>query len=104
MTRFRNAKFALGQIVRHRDAEFQGVVIDVDPAYAGPADAPGPDLRDQPFYRVLAIGEDAGFLIYAAETVLEHETGLSPLSASDHAEWFNVDALGRLAPRSQPMH
>jgi heat shock protein HspQ len=104
MTQSRNAKFALGQIVRHRNAEFQGVVVDVDPAYAGPADAPGPDLRDQPFYRVLAIGADAGFLIYAAETVLEHDPNVSPLSASDHAAWFNVDALGRLAPRSQPMH
>lgn len=104
MTQSRTAKFALGQIVRHRNAEFQGVVVDVDPTYAGPAAAPGPDQRDQPYYRVLAIGEDAGFLVYAAENVLVHDEGVSPLSASDRAEWFNVDALGRLAPRSQPMH
>jgi heat shock protein HspQ len=104
MTQSRNARFALGQIVRHKEATFQGVIVDVDPAYAGPAGSPGPDLRDQPFYRVLAIGADAGFLIYAAENVLEPEKRVSPLSASDHAQWFNVDAGGRLAPRSQPMH
>ena len=70
MTQPQTAKFGLGQIVRHREESFRGVVVDVDAVYAGAAHEPGPDHRGQPFYRVLAMGEGAGYLIYAAEAVL----------------------------------
>ncbi|MCA3701363.1 MAG: heat shock protein HspQ [Brevundimonas sp.] len=104
MTQFRSAKFALDQIVRHRDAAFRGVVIDVDAAYAGPAREPGPDQRDQPFYRVLAMGEEAGFLVYAAEGVLEHDPELGALTEAEQARWFTIDRDGHRAPRNQPIH
>lgn len=103
MTQLHTAKFGLGQIVRHRSEAFLGVVVDVDYAYAGPADEPGPDDRDQPFYRILAMGEDAGFLIYAAEAVLEHDPDVA-LSAADRAMWFSMDQYGHMAPRAQPIH
>ncbi|MGO8609084.1 hemimethylated DNA-binding YccV-like domain-containing protein, partial [Rhizobium johnstonii] len=35
MTRIQTARFAIGQIVRHRDDAFRGVVMDVDHAYEG---------------------------------------------------------------------
>ncbi|MBX9615151.1 MAG: heat shock protein HspQ [Brevundimonas sp.] len=104
MTRFTTAKFGLGQIVRHRHDSFRGVVVDVDAAYAGPAHEPGPDQRDQPFYRVLAMGMDSGFLVYAAEAVLEPDTDVAPLSSTDQAHWFSFDSQGRIAPRAQPIH
>lgn len=103
MTQSHTAKYGLGQIVRHRSESFRGVVVDVDAEYAGPANEPGPVRRDQPFYRIMAIGEDAGFLIYAAEDVLEHDPGVS-LSMADKAEWFSSDNSGHLAPRAQPIH
>lgn len=98
------AKFSLGQIVRHRDQAFRGLIVDVDGVYAGSEGEPGPDHRDQPFYRVLAMGEDTGFLVYAAEGVLEQDTEIEPLSAADQARWFTVDAAGHRAPRLQPIH
>ena len=104
MTQPLTAKFGLGQIVRHRDAAFRGVVVDVDPVYAGPANEPGPDLRDQPFYRVMAIGADAGFIVYAAEAILEHDPDVAGLSREDHAQWFTVDAEGHHAPKATPIH
>ncbi|WP_396593958.1 heat shock protein HspQ [Brevundimonas sp. R86498] len=104
MTRCHTAKFGLGQIVRHRQESFRGVVVDVDAAYAGPAHEPGPDQHDQPFYRVLAMGMDSGFLVYAAEAVLEPETGVEPLSPEDQAVWFTVDDQGHMAPRAHPIH
>lgn len=103
MTQFPTAKFGLGQVVRHRDAAFRGVVVDVDATYAGPAGELGPDDRNQPFYRVLAVGPETGFLIYAAEGVLEHDPDLSPLAKLDQAAWFTVDAAGRHAPRLHPL-
>lgn len=103
MTQSQTAKFGLGQIVRHRHESFRGVVVDVDAAYAGPANEPGPDDRDQPFYRILAMGEGAGFLIYAAEAVLEHDPDMA-LSADEQAQWFSLDGHGHIAPRAQPIH
>ena len=104
MTQSLTAKFGLGQIVRHREESFRGVVVDVDAVYAGPANEPGPDHRDQPFYRVLAMGEDTGFLVYAAEAVLEHDPEIAPMNAADRAQWFTIDAAGHHAPRAQPIH
>ncbi len=104
MTQSRIAKFGLGQIVRHTDAAFRGVVVDVDPTYAGPMDQPGPDDRDQPFYRVLAMGDDAGFLVYAAENVLERDREIAALSRDEKAKWLTLDAYGHHAPRAQPIH
>lgn len=104
MTQAQTAKFGLGQIVRHREQAFRGVVVDVDAAYAGPAGEPGPDKRDQCFYQVLAMGGDAGFMVYAAEGVLEHDPDVEPLSPADEAKWFTIDQNGRHAPRSQPLH
>lgn len=104
MTHSSTAKFGLGQIVRHREAAFRGVVVDVDAVYAGPANEPGPNERDQPFYRVLATGVDAGFLIYAAEAVLEHDPEIAPLTEFEQSRWFTIDRDGHHAPRAQPIH
>jgi len=104
MSQVLTAKFGLGQIVRHREQAFRGLIVDVDGVYAGPAGQPGPDQRDQPFYRVLAMGEDTGFLVYAAEGVLERDTGIEPLSTAEQARWFTIDAAGHRAPRLQPIH
>ncbi|KAK0350201.1 hypothetical protein LTR94_029977, partial [Friedmanniomyces endolithicus] len=73
MTQVHTARFAIGQIVRHRDDAFRGVVMDVDPAYDGPLSDTGSMAADQPFYRVFALGEDGGFVAYAAEGVLEDD-------------------------------
>ena len=104
MTQAQTAKFGLGQIVRHTEHSFRGVVVDVDPIYAGPTDQPAPDHRDQPFYRVLAMGEDSGFLVYAAEGVLEIDTDIDPLTRDDAASWFTIDEAGHHAPRKQLIH
>jgi heat shock protein HspQ len=104
MTQEHTAKFGLGQIVRHRDQAFRGLVVDVDATYVGPANQPGPDHRDQPFYRVLAMGDDSGFLVYAAEGVLEVDPDIEPLSRDDEAKWFTIDGAGHHAPAKQPIH
>ena len=58
MTRIQIARFAIGQIVRHRDDAFSGVVLDVDAAFAGPDGMTGTVPVDQPYYRVLALGPE----------------------------------------------
>lgn len=99
-----SARFGLGQIVRHRDAAFRGVVIDVDPVYAGLPGETGHISPDQPFYRILALGSDGGFVIYASEDSLEHDPELAKLAREDESRWFTVDARGRHAPKEQAIH
>ena len=62
----RQAKFALGQIVRHRLYPFRGVIYDVDPVFANsdewyqsiPIDRR--PSKDQPFYHLLAQNAQGG--------------------------------------------
>lgn len=98
------AKYGLGEIVRHRDAAFRGVVIDVDPVFSGAAGDTGSISPDQPFYQVLAIGEDGGYIAYASEDCLEHDPELSALTPASEHKWFTVDAHGRHAPKAQAIH
>jgi heat shock protein HspQ len=102
MTRIHNARFAIGQIVRHRDDAFRGVVMDVDHAYDGPADETGLVAADQPFYRVYALGDEGGFVAYAAEGVLED--GQSILLPDDASRWFTTDGRGHHAPLDKQLH
>ena len=104
MTRHTVAKFGLGQIVRHRDAAFRGVVIDIDARYAGLPGETGEIAPDQPFYQVLAIGPDGGFVAYAAETALERDPELSALTREAEQRWFTIDAKGRHAPKAFAIH
>lgn len=104
MTKVPSARFGLGQIVRHRDAAFRGVVIDVDPVFAGPATEAGGISLDQPFYQVLALGEEGGFIAYAAQDALEHDPELSKVSRVDQRRLFTVDSSGHHAPKAQAIH
>ena len=98
------ALFGLGQIVRHRSAGFRGVVIDVDPVFAGSAGDTGPISPDQPFYQVLALGEDGGFNAYASEDTLEHDPELMQIAREDERRWFTVDGRRHHAPQGQAIH
>ena len=99
-----SARFGLGQIVRHRDAAFRGVVIDVDPRFAGQAGETGAISPDQPFYQVLALGEGGGFIAYAPESALEQDPELANLSQADERRFFTIDDSGRHAPQGQSIH
>jgi heat shock protein HspQ len=103
MTQVHTARFGLGQIVRHRDHAFHGLVMDVDAQYAGPAAETGVVSADQPFYRILIADTDGGFMAYAAEDALEASPESEPLSPDDERQWFTMDAQGRHAPRSQTL-
>ena len=57
----RVAKFAIGQVVRHRFYPFRGIVFDVDPVFANTEElvarrfpAEMRPRKDQPFYHLLA--------------------------------------------------
>lgn len=95
----RTARFGLGQIVRHRDDAFSGVVLDVDAAFCGPTGMTGTTAPDQPYYRVFVVGPEGGFIAYAAEDSLVHDPQ-AVLAPEEAERWFNMDASGHHAPIS----
>jgi len=69
----REAKFAVGQIVRHRHFPFRGVIYDVDPEFNHTDEwyeSIPPDRRpskDQPFYHLLAQNSEGPYEAYVSE-------------------------------------
>ena len=76
------AKFSIGQIVRHRHFPFRGVVFDVDPQFANTEEwlkaIPEPirPRRDQPFYHLFAENAESHYEAYVSEqNLLADESG-----------------------------
>ncbi len=76
------AKFGVGQIVRHRFFPFRGVIFDVDPIFANTEEwyqAIPEEIRpakDQPFYHLLAENDETEYVAYVSEqNLLADETG-----------------------------
>ena len=73
MGRVRQAKFQIGEIVRHRFFPFRGVIFDVDPEFANTEEwyeaipAEVRPRKDQPFYHLLAENEDTTYVAYVSE-------------------------------------
>ena len=69
----RLAKFAIGQVVRHRIFAFRGVIFDVDPEFANTEEwwLSIPEhvrpRKDQPFYHLLAENDQGSYNAYVSE-------------------------------------
>ena len=67
------ARFGIGQVVRHRLLDFRGVVFDVDPVFANTEEwyqAIPPEIRpskDQPFYHRLAENAESSYVAYVSQ-------------------------------------
>jgi heat shock protein HspQ len=82
------AKFGLGQLVRHRMFDYRGVVIDIDPVFMGTEAwydqvARSRPPRDKPWYKVLV--NNSELETYVAERNLETD---------DSEEGINHPLLG----------
>jgi heat shock protein HspQ len=88
-----HARFAVGDIVRHRLFDFRGVVFDVDPVFANSEEwyqAIPEDVRprkDQPFYHLLAENAESSYIAYVSQ---------QNLLADDEAEPVNHPAISGL--------
>lgn len=97
----RQAKFQIGDIVRHRIYPFRGVIFDVDPEFANTEewyDSIPEDVRpskDQPFYHLLAENADTSYIAYVSEqNLLPDETG-EPVKHPDTGDMFDGISDGR---------
>ncbi|TJZ93287.1 heat shock protein HspQ [Paracoccus gahaiensis] len=100
----RQAKYSLGQVVRHRSRPFRGVIFDVDPEFANTEEwyASIPEesrpSRDQPFYHLLAETEATYYVAYVSEQNLEPDASGEPLDHPELADRFGAFEDGRYFP------
>lgn len=92
--RLRVAKFAIGQVVRHRKYPFRGIVFDIDPELANTEEwwlAIPEDSRprkDQPFYHLLAENAETEYVAYVSEQNLLLDESGDPLRHPKVRELF----------------
>jgi heat shock protein HspQ len=105
MTQIREAKFQIGQIVKHRVYPFRGVIFDVDPIFNNTEEwyqAIPEDIRprkDQPFYHLLAENAETTYVAYVSEqNLLVDETG-KPVKHPSVREIFCGLENGRYVPK-----
>jgi heat shock protein HspQ len=80
------ARFAIGDVVRHRVFDFRGVVFDIDPVFNNSEDwyqAIPEQVRphkDQPFYHLFAENADSSYIAYVSQQNLLPDADHGPIN------------------------
>ena len=101
MTKVRDAKYKVGDVVQHRIYPFRGIVFDIDPVFDRTGDgwdsipADVRPRKDQPFYHLLAENAQTEYIAYVSEQNLEPDTTGKPLRHPQVKEMFAKERDGR---------
>lgn len=108
----RQARFGIGQVVRHRLFPFRGVIFDVDPTFSNseewwesiPEEAR--PSKDQPFYHLLAENEETEYIAYVSEQNLLVDDTRNPVRHPHISEFFETYDAEKHAylPRDSATH
>jgi heat shock protein HspQ len=105
-----HARFAIGDVVRHRVFEFRGVIFDVDPVFANSEEwyqAIPEDIRppkDQPFYHLLAENAESSYTAYVSQQNLLPDDSEEPVDHPAISGIFDAFAEGRYQLKRQHRH
>lgn len=107
-----SAKFAIGQVVKHRVFPFRGVIFDVDPVFNNTEEwwnAIPEEVRprkDQPFYHLLAENDDTEYVAYVSEQNLLVDESGQPVRHPQVREYFEgFDSKNKsYRPRTRQSH
>jgi heat shock protein HspQ len=100
MSEERKAKYAIGQVVKHRLHPFRGVVFDIDPEFSNTEDwwlSIPEDRRprkDQPYYHLFAENAETEYIAYVSEQNLLPDTSGKPVRHPQVDEVFERDEGG----------
>ncbi|WP_296573293.1 heat shock protein HspQ [Phreatobacter sp.] len=106
----RQAKFKIGQIVKHRIHPFRGVVFDVDPTFANTDEwyeaipAEMRPSKDQPFYHLFAENDVTEYIAYVSEQNLLIDTSGDPIRHPQVDEVFERDPDGEYRVKRAGLH
>ena len=103
----RRARFAIGDVVRHRLYPFRGVIYDVDPVFANTEEwyesipREVRPAKDQPFYHLLAENASTTYEAYVSEQNLLRDESGEPCHHPLLESLFEPLPDGRYAPRTR---
>ncbi|QWC56141.1 heat shock protein HspQ [Erythrobacter sp. 3-20A1M] len=101
MPRLAEARFGIGEVVRHRMFDFRGVIFDIDPVFANSEEwyESIPETmrprRDQPFYHIFAENEDSSYVAYVSQQNLIGDAEHGPIDHPDVPQLFEAFSDGR---------
>src|ERR1700752_5259837 len=104
------ARFAIGDVVRHRLFDFRGDIFDVDAEFANTDEwyeAIPETLRprkDQPFYHLLAENSETAYVAYVSQQNLPPADSADPVDHPALAAMFERLEGGRYRLREQLKH
>ena len=104
------ARFGIGDVVRHKIFDFRGVIFDVDPVFASNDewyDAIPERLRpskDQPFYHLLADNSESSYVAYVSQQNLVPDDSEEPLDHPAILAMFEQIEDGGYRLRDQVRH
>jgi heat shock protein HspQ len=102
-----SARFAIGDVVRHRLFDFRGVIFDVDPVFANSEEwyeSIPEDVRpskDQPFYHLLAENAESSYVAYVSQQNLLPDDSDEPVDHPALATMFDGLKAGRYQLRPE---
>ena len=105
-----HARFAIGDVVRHRMFDFRGVIFDVDPIFANSEEwyeAIPEGIRpakDQPFYHLLAENMESSYVAYVSQQNLVPDDSDEPIDHPAISGLFNDFTDGRYQLRREHRH
>ena len=105
-----SARFAIGDVVRHRMFDIRGVIFDVDPVFANSDewyDAIPEQIRpakDQPFYHLLAENAESSYVAYVSQQNLLPDDSDEPVDHPALAGLFTGYEDGRYLLRREHRH
>lgn len=108
MPRVARARYAIGDVVRHRIFDFRGVVFDIDPVFANSEDwyeSIPEELRpakDQPFYHLFAENAENSYIAYVSQQNLVKDDSNGPVDHPAVPQLFGPFSGGRY--RLRTMH
>jgi heat shock protein HspQ len=104
------ARFAIGDVVRHRLFDFRGVIFDVDPVFANSEEwyeSIPEDVRpskDQPFYHLLAENAESSYVAYVSQQNLVPDDSDEPVDHPAISTMFDGLEGGRYQLRGALRH
>ncbi len=104
------ARFAIGEVVRHRLLDFRGVIFDVDAEFANSdewyeaiPEAMRPP-KDQPFYHLLAENAESSYVAYVSQQNLVHDEEAEEIDHPAIDGLFDRFTEGRYRLRREHKH
>ena len=104
------ARFAIGDVVRHKMFDFRGVVFDIDPVFANSEEwyeAIPQDMRparEQPFYHLLAENGESSYIAYVSQQNLQPDSMGGPVEHPSVPQLFEDFVAGRYRLRRSLTH